>query len=436
MKLENLMVVSWQNLMRNKRRVFFSSLGVVVGIATLIFFFALTNGARNLIFNHFLNQLPSNQMRINPKYKTDLTGYLVGGLLGGDSREGMTQDKDWISQKKVEEIRALPGVKAVHGMLQIIPKCYLHPFEADYPLHTQTGISSYHSEFLKDDIPEGKEWKWEPDQNVVPAIINPQLLIAWNETFAGKYNYPKLDAKTIMNFPIFLKVRNPVTYEDYQFKFQVIGLSTKASFFAPLVPEEFVTEMNLRAFGEDYREAYTSLIVTARDSTEVGPLMAKFEEMGLEAGGEQKVAEMISMGINVITLFLTSISLIIVFISLVNVFNIFLINVMERKFEIGVMRAVGAGRGEIRAIILSESAFIGFVSGLLGALIGVAAVLLMDPLFQPLLEKLVVDNANFFVINPELILAVILLTPIVNIIAVFHPANTAAGLDPVEALRR
>jgi len=46
MRLDNLILISWQNVLRFKRRVLLSSLGIVFGLATLILFLALADGVR------------------------------------------------------------------------------------------------------------------------------------------------------------------------------------------------------------------------------------------------------------------------------------------------------------------------------------------------------------------------------------------------------
>ena len=125
----------------------------------------------------------------------------------------------------------------------------------------------------------------------------------------------------------------------------------------------------------------------------------------------------------------------IVVISLVNILNIFLINIMERKFEIGVQRAVGASQGDIRAVIFTESAIIGLANGIVASLVGIGAVLIAEPLLKTVLEGFIIGDFSVFVVSPWLVLAIVVASPILNLIAVFQPANYAARLDPVEALR-
>lgn len=443
MNLNNLFRFSLQNLKRNKQRVFFSSIGVVIGIATLIFFFSLTDGARELIFEHFFKKLPSNQLRVHPRYEANIFGFGMQKLLGGDKNEDEKAEKEKkddgrIGEDIVAKIKGIEGVSSVIGLRLVEPKVYVYPFlpPRQATISTKAGLAAYDNEYIAQDLENPQLWKWKPEDKAVPALISRQVILTWNEFLASTSELPRLDEKTIIRTNFYITVWNLDTGVDEEFKLKILGLSDKAPFGAPLVPLEFVQEMNRRSFGKGYTEKFSSLIVSMENPSYVSAIKAQFEKMGLEAGSNEKVAEMIEMGINVLAIFLTSISLIIVIISLVNVFNIFVINVMERKFEIGVMRAVGASRGDIRAIILTESAFIGFVNGIVGSVIGIIAILLVEPVFTPLLEKFVMGQANFFAINPWIVLGIIIASPLVNIIAVFQPANYAANLDPVVALRK
>ena len=362
----------------------------------------------------------------------------MGGQKKDEEKKEIDTGDQRINETMVERIMAIEGVKDVVGQRLIETKCYIYPFAkpGQAPVSTKAGIAAYDNHYIAQDLNEGIKWSWRPDDKEVPALINKQVILTWNELLAATSNLPNITPKTILQTPFYLEVKNLDTGAHDLFKLKIVGFSDKAPFGAPLVPLEFVQEMNRRSFGKGYTEMFSSLILTMENPSYVSSIKEALTKMKLEGSSNDKVAEMIEMGINVLAIFLTSISLIIVVISLVNVFNIFVINVMERKFEIGVMRAVGASRADIRRIILTESAIIGFLNGIIGTVLGIIGILLVEPLFAPLLAKFVVGGAHFFAINPLLVLGIILASPLVNIIAVFQPANYAANLDPVVALRK
>jgi putative ABC transport system permease protein len=437
MRLDNLLTISWQNLRRNRRRIVLSSFGIIFGLATLILFFSLTSGVRSLIFDQFIEQLPANQLKVNPHYEGNPLGFYAQRLFGGgkNAQPSLEERKDRFGADAVTKIEAIEGVQAVHGIMQIEARSYIYLFSPGNRANSRVGISGMDDELIVGELDDPALWTYKEGDSVVPALINPQLVVAWNETFSATFELPKLTIDTIKTVPFWLEINNEQTYDVYSKQLKVVGLSNRAPIFGPLVPISFVREINRKLF-PDYKDYYSSLYVNAKGPEYVPTIVKQLEKMGYDATGEQQLADTINFGINVVTIFLSAISLVIVFISLLNIVNIFLITVMERKFEIGVMRAVGATRSDIRSIILTESLFIGLINGIIGSAIGVGVVLALEWLLNPVLVRFVPGGASFFQLSPWLIIIVIIGSPLLNLLAAFQPANYAARLDPVEALRR
>ncbi len=127
----------------------------------------------------------------------------------------------------------------------------------------------------------------------------------------------------------------------------------------------------------------------------------------------------ITVVIAAVGLFITSLSLIV---GMIGVMNIMFVSIKERTREIGVRKALGATRKMILTQFLIEAMTISLIGGLIG--------LTLSAFLKPLID-------NFFV--AELPIGVILiaigLSLVVGLIAGFLPANTASKQDPIEALR-
>ncbi len=145
--------------------------------------------------------------------------------------------------------------------------------------------------------------------------------------------------------------------------------------------------------------------------------------------GESVMAlwESATRGIYVVTIVVTAISLIV---GGIVVMNIMLVSVTERVREIGVRRALGARRHDIRLQFVVESVILSACGGLLGVLgatafsMGLAAVLgnIMSAEFSAPVRAWAVALA-------------LLVSSLVGLVAGLYPANRAAQLDPVNALR-
>jgi putative ABC transport system permease protein len=132
---------------------------------------------------------------------------------------------------------------------------------------------------------------------------------------------------------------------------------------------------------------------------------------------------------NVLTIFLGGIAAISLLVGGIGIMNIMLVSVTERTREIGLRKAVGAKKLDILIQFLTESAVLSLVGGLIGILLGWIISTIVG-------QIAIANNAD---INPSLSLDTILLATLfstaVGLFFGIYPANRAANLEPVEALR-
>ncbi len=104
--------------------------------------------------------------------------------------------------------------------------------------------------------------------------------------------------------------------------------------------------------------------------------------------------------------------------------NVMSISVLQRSAEIGIRRAVGHTRARIAAQFLSEAAAVGFLGGVLGALLGAGVV------------AVGADWRNWTMVLPvEVLIGAAILSVVVAIVAGLIPAVKAARLEPLQTLR-
>ena len=107
------------------------------------------------------------------------------------------------------------------------------------------------------------------------------------------------------------------------------------------------------------------------------------------------------------------------------------ISVLERKKEIGILRAIGASKGNISQVFNAETFIIGLCAGLLGIVI---TLLLLIP-GNALIHHLAGTSNINAVLQPVPALILILLSVILTLIGGLIPSRKAAKSDPVTALR-
>jgi putative ABC transport system permease protein len=131
-------------------------------------------------------------------------------------------------------------------------------------------------------------------------------------------------------------------------------------------------------------------------------------------------------------------SLFALFIGMFIIYNTFAIAVTQRRSEIGILRALGAMRGQIRTLFLVESALTGLVGTLLGVFFGLLMARGMAGYIGGLLTNIygVAQSAGGITLDPRLVAAAIAMGLLTSLVAAVIPARSAAGVDPVKALQK
>jgi putative ABC transport system permease protein len=139
---------------------------------------------------------------------------------------------------------------------------------------------------------------------------------------------------------------------------------------------------------------------------------------------QKEIADTVNSISTIITLLLGAVAGISLVVGGIGIMNIMLVSVTERTREIGIRIAVGAQPGDIRLQFLIEAVTLSLFGGLIGVLCGVGA------------SRLVGMVADFnAVVSTGSILLAFGVSSAIGIFFGFYPANRAAALDPIEALR-
>ena len=108
----------------------------------------------------------------------------------------------------------------------------------------------------------------------------------------------------------------------------------------------------------------------------------------------------------------------------IGIMNIMLANVTERTREIGVRRALGAKKNDITIQFLVETVVLSVGGGLVGVIVGV---------ITPYIVTAVTDMNT--IVTPWSVMLAFGISGAVGVVFGLYPANAAASLDPIEALR-
>ncbi|MFW5948234.1 MAG: ABC transporter permease, partial [Halolamina sp.] len=113
----------------------------------------------------------------------------------------------------------------------------------------------------------------------------------------------------------------------------------------------------------------------------------------------------------------------------VSILNVMLMSTIERRGEIGVLRAVGIRRGEVLRMILAEACFLGVIGGAVGAVVALGVGLLLN-------EVLFGDPTLVFQwASVQYLLLGFGFAVVASLLSGLYPAWKAANERPVETLR-
>ncbi len=202
-------------------------------------------------------------------------------------------------------------------------------------------------------------------------------------------------------------------------------------------------ENNLKTLGVcDVDDPYTINIYPKDfDSKEnIEEIIKDYNDAQIEKGKEENVinyTDLIGVLLSSVTSIVNIISYVLIafvavslVVSSIMIAIITYISVLERTKEIGILRAIGASKKDIRRVFNSETIIEGFAAGLMGVSI---AYLLTIPANAIIKDALDVSNLTRLPFNAAVIL--VLISVFLTVIAGLIPANMASKKDPVESLR-
>lgn len=174
----------------------------------------------------------------------------------------------------------------------------------------------------------------------------------------------------------------------------------------------------------------TTIYVVASNKEDAATMKDSIMNMGYAGSMQEKMLQLFNDLLNVITYVLTAISGISLLVSSIMILVVLYISVVERTKEIGILKAIGARRKDIKRIFAAEA----FLLGLFGGLIGILSEFILGFFINQLVENMY----GIYVVKTTImyVLLGLSLSIVISMIAGIYPSGKAAKLDPVESLRR
>jgi len=390
---------AFSDLLRNKLRTALTSLGILIGVSSVVLLLGFGLGLKEYIRQQF-ESMGTNNIYVMP-------GNVLGEGGGMDMRSsfgGVSFDeKDYIDLKKIREVT------------------YVIPFSMKTVKSEANGNTEYSSLYgTSEDVFEGLNLKVEDGIAFDKANVNKRskVVVLGYKLAKELYNNSQLalDSKIRIN--------------DMSFK--VIGvLEEKGG--GGLGGDQFDMAVYM-----PYKSAYVfnpdkdflEMVVTAKDEESVPivknkieeALLKRYEEEDFSVAEQTEFLETISSIFSILNLGLVGIGAISLLVGGVGIMNIMYVSVTERIKEIGIRRAIGATKKDILSQFLAESVVLSLFGGIAGLAVATIVILLIQPYFPAYIDAL------------SMIIAIVVSSFIGIFFGVF-PARKAANLSPMDAIR-
>jgi len=411
--LENIRV-ALDGLLSNKLRSALTMLGVIIGVGAVIALMSVGEGAQMQITDQ-ISSAGTNLLVVMP-----MNIGRVGN--GGSSSGGLTMD----------DVKALVAPSGVPDAALIVPQYNVNGqiiyggnnFSVSSVGTTPDYLALNSLALAEGDFISARDI----DRRATVVVLGAQVA---QELF-GDFN------------PVGQKIRIAVAAGTQKTSFTVIGVLEEQggsmladadnSVFVPISTAQTklanarnalgkltVSRIDVMAASQSQVDAaYNQIQAVLNEQHGIGPL----DDADFSIINQASMLEMATSITGTLTVFLGAVAGISLLVGGIGIMNIMLVSVTERTREIGLRKAVGARKGDVLFQFLMEAVILSLIGGSIGILVGIGIGQLVN------LTGLLTS-----VVTVESVALAVGFSFVIGLFFGIYPANQAAGLNPIEALR-
>lgn len=391
-----LRLISWQYARKHKLRWMLTAAGIVLGVGV------------------FVGMHTANQSVLAAFYKTV-------DRIAGSTQLQISAGESGFPEEVLERVQAMPGVRVAVPVIEATVNAGLKSKGNILIL----GVDMTGDRSLRD---------YEFDTENENAIEDPLIFLAQADSIMVTKEFAVQNG-------LALNSRVPMRTMDGDKKFVVRGIMKSGGLAGAFGGNLAVMDIYAaqKAFGRG--PLFDRIDLAVNEGVRVEDERAKLQAMlgpGFQVETPSGRGQQFEALLSVYAMVATITSLFALFIGMFIIYNTFSIAVAQRHSEIGILRALGATRTQIRTLFLLESG----VTGLAGSIAGVGLGMLIARAVAQSLGQMVgvmygvAQRADDLSADPKLLFGALALGVITSLVAGVIPAVQAAGVDPVRALQK
>ena len=215
---------------------------------------------------------------------------------------------------------------------------------------------------------------------------------------------------------------------------------TRARVFLPLKLAESLHVMQPTDLREISRAAtdqpvYSSVSVRVNDPNQVRKVEDTIKKMGFNTFSILDASRSIQQFFKVLYAFLGIFGSLALVVASIGIVNTLVMAILERRREIGIMKAIGASDGDVKRLFFAEAGAMGLLGGVVGVALGWTIGQAINLGTNVYLKSQSFPPEHFWSVPWWLVAFAILFSFGVSLVSGLYPAGRAARLDPVQALR-
>jgi putative ABC transport system permease protein len=453
-KANDVVELAARNLRESVLRNSLTTVGIAVGVASLVAMLSLGIGLQQLANRRLAKSGLFNTVIVSSR---DIQGF--GGPGGGRRRNAQDEKPSPpLDDNAREQIAKIPHVLEVYPDLRFMAEVsagakpqFVQIASLPTSAKDREAFENLHGKFFSS--PDAAEVILQ-DEFAKTLVDNPDSLIGKDLTIryaeragAGDKNAPgeqssgtSVDELIASGFSV---TRKSTTL-------RVVGISEhdpeagmRVGRAAVFVPLQFAEGLNVM-LGSDLREMVRSsyrgrvyMALTARidDPSKVQPVEDEVKKLNWSTFSLLDAARSLRRFFTILDLFLGIFGSLALAVALLGIVNTLIMAILERRREIGIMKAVGAADSDIRRLFFAEAGVMGLMGGIVGVLFGWMIGQVINGGTNIYLRSQQMPTETFWAVPWWLVAGAITFSIVVSLVSGMYPAARAAKLDPVQALR-
>ena len=215
---------------------------------------------------------------------------------------------------------------------------------------------------------------------------------------------------------------------------------TRAKVFLPLKLAESLHVMQPTDLREISRAAsdqpvYSSISARVKNPAQVQIVEDAIKKMGFGTFSILDASRGLQQVFRVLYAFLGIFGSLALIVASIGIVNTLVMAILERRREIGIMKAIGASDGDVKKLFFAEAGAMGIFGGVVGVALGWAIGQVINLGTNVYLKRQGFPPEHFWSVPSWLVAFAIIFAFVVSLVSGLYPAGRAARLDPVQALR-